>query len=456
MSTFYHRSDRGASNTQLLGTLGGLVLLALLGAIVWAAGRRDAPPPQRYFPVSWSVAPVWPESAEEGDPSRSDTGSAREEARDLAVFLDVSRPIGGFLPWQSTDLEQSPFQALFAQIPPTLVRVSGNTSSSLTYWTVASTVVPVANPQPLRRERFSGIETRLDLAIAELIRGFTSGRLRSAILVTDLIATEDVTGAMGAAKALADWMSASDVRAGRFHLGLLGVHATYRGLAMASCPGLTNLGCRFSEQLQRWVPLQKAESIPFYFLVLGRSPEEVDAIGQQLLAGAIAFDDQARWERLSARAEERPLEGKCELRDPRHPVENQLILIRHSDGGYRCDQGQQVEIACTLPEETGFIPDRARATWPSVRPQIDGDKIVLPLDCKTLRRERPNGELTVTLVGPPPGNADDSWNEWSIENDVDSGSIGKTLQLTSFVATARPRPQEFRMVSGAVLRGGAK
>jgi hypothetical protein len=426
--------------------LAGLVGLALVLALLalWT-GRHPGEEVSQEFPVAWQLAPLWPASP----PAAPEAG--RREALDLAIYFDVSQPLGGFVT-PSRGAALSDYELIFDQVPDRLIAEAGGSRSRLSWWAVATEVTAVERPQPLRRAQFKGKDSRLDLAVAALLEGFAEGRLRAAVLITDLVSTGELTGAMGVAKSLSDSMSSHAVRSGALHAGLLGVRATYWGVETSHCHGAAGRPCWFSEQAQSWRPLPAPTRVPFYVLVLGRSADEVDRIGQGLQATARRHQVDSRWELLSAIARRRQVEGRCRLASPGEPGE-QFTLVREARGEFSCQRRELVEIACTLPHDLQLLGPTLDASWQGARAELRGDGAVLTLDCGALREQPPAADLTLRLTGAPGAAPDPRWQGWSTETDTTTADLGKTLQLDAFLDKVKPRPARMELISSPLLLG---
>lgn len=441
------RSNRGAADATLLWLLLAVGALLVLGLVAFYALRAKGSRSdnQQEFSLSWRLSPSW------GKASPATQPKTRTEPRDLAVHIDLSRPVGGFLPLTSGG-EPSDFEFLVYQMGDRLVAASGGTRSRLQWWGVSEGVVPIERPEPLVRALFAGNNSRLDLSIDSLLRGLGKGKLRAAVLITDLVATEELTGAMGVAKALSDWMSSAQVQGGSFHAGLLGVRVPYWGVQTKHCSGTSLAGCWFSEHAQVWRPLPTVTKVPFYVLVLGIDEAEVRQIGESLLASATGRKVEAHWELFSDSAQTKVLEGSCRISRPGQPG-RQFVLIRQEDATYRCQTGAGVAIECTLPELDALAEPKFESSWPSAQPVLEGGKVTITLDCDELRGHPPTTDLLIRASGPPRLAANPIWEGWSADTDATEASLSRTLQLASFLAKVQPRPEEFEMISGTLLRG---
>ncbi len=140
-----------------------------------------------------------------------------------------------------------------------------------------------ARPQ-IERRIFDGRSTQLDRSMARILSDFRSGRAEAAAIVSDLMATGDVTGPLTLFGALGGWLESADVRTGVFHIGLFGLKADYWGVRVRGCAARAPLGCRFDELRRRWVALETVRQIPVYVLVLGRGAERVVSVMESLQA----------------------------------------------------------------------------------------------------------------------------------------------------------------------------
>lgn len=437
------------SDARLLWTLVTASLLALL--LVLALSARSCSSDNesiRDFSVVWSVKPIWNGSAR---PS-AQKGEVSNKNHSLAIYLDVSQPIGGFLPPPARQQELSALRSLLYWVPDHLVRVSGSTASRVQWHGVSSDVVTIERPDRIDRQLFVGEETRLNLAIAAMIAGLKRREVEAAALVTDLIATEELTGAMGAAQALSDWLDSPEVRGGRFHLGLLGVRAPYWGVSSRNCPATGELGCWYSEQARQFRPLSESVKIPLYVLILGSSQQAVEEMGQGLLSDARSLGFEVRWELLTRASETKKLgPTSCHAHEPGRPEQRQSALFRTREGLSRCLQGDEVELICQLPG-LDLTTSGVRSSWSSVTAEFKEGQLVALLDCDAMREERPARDLILEIEGIPRRESEDPWNEWSTETDELEQKIGRTLQLKYFLEKVRLLPDRLRITSEPLLR----
>jgi len=439
--------------------VGVAVVVASLIGLFGGGQGAEAEFPSR-LEVTWTLSPGWEGSAVSPWHGGADGG-------DLALYLDVSQPMGGFLPPANRGQDFSGFRAVVQLVQDHLVSVAGTAGSRLQWFGLASDAVPFVAPPRLDRRSFNGRETRLDRALGLLTGSLASGRVRAAALISDLNASDGLTGAMGAARPLTAWMASPAVRSGAFHAGLLGVRASYWGVPGSGCPANGELRCWFSERLNAYRPLSRLAQAPFYVLVLGRGREVVEEIGARIKKGAESLGLRPQWELLSAASQARTVTRICKLSEAGHPDIPQLALARDG-GGWRCVQGDRVEVRCDLPLEAAIDQPRPMASWrsPGVdltvarEPQKRGDpgqRLLMTLDCGRLREAPPTGELALRLEGAPLEPAAGPWDEWTSASDEREEDLGRTPQLAYFVDKIRVRPSRLTVVSSPLLRmaGGA-
>ncbi len=442
------RKSRHSSDVILLGILAGAVGVILLLLVVWMANRRGGPSALNKFSVDWSLAPTWKTGSSQSQKP------AQDKPRSLAVYIDVSEPMGGFLAPTTSPNEPSGFGSIVSQLPDELVSVAGGTTSSLQWFYVASGIDgPHGNPGLLRRGRFNGSETRLGSALEQIHRSLDHGEMEMAVLVTDLIDTEDLVGAMGAAKALNDWVHSSPFRTGEFGIGILGVRSTYWGV-FGKCGSRQKAGCWFSEEAQKYHPLTRPMPRPFYILVLGRGLDDVDRLGTKLLEDARELNLDAHWELLSGSSRQQTFTSSCHAWRVEEHGRNteQFALFRNNDRTFECRQGEVVELLCTLPKGIKLDSAKIDVPWPSVQARLRTGQVVLDVDCERLRSKPPEKDLVVTIEDEPQDGWSDTWKEWSAATDEREEDIGRTLRLESFIEKVWLRPDRIRITSGPILK----
>ena len=248
--------------------------VAMVGifSVVACSDGRDAPkPPVEHFRVSGNVEPTWPADDDVVDVIEP---AGDTEPERLRIYLDLSSPMAGFIPLgaATTDnpaADESELRTVAQWIPDHLGRVYAGTP--LQWRGVAQGIEELPQYPRLTRDLFTGTASQIGVAIREILADFQAGRAEGAAIITDLVGTGEQTGALAVARYLTDWLASAPVRSGEFHLGLIGIKATYwGGVHRTLCPPLDGLGCWFSERMPGWKRLEARAVVPFYVLLLGR------------------------------------------------------------------------------------------------------------------------------------------------------------------------------------------
>lgn len=389
------------------------------------------------------------------EPGWSETGPAAEAPEgegELVVYLDVSHPMGGFVPPQASESSPAGLSTVAQLLPGYLVRGYGG----ITRWkTVAEDIRQLVRTPHFDRSLFRGRETFLEPAVEEILEGLQIGRLEAAMLLTDLVATSGPESAMALARPLAPWLRSPAVRAGHFDAGLLGVRSTYWGVHSSSCPARGELGCWYSEQANRYFPLEETIERPFYVLVLGRTdgdPERVQRLGRKLEKELQRLGLDTRWERFSEVRGAREVVLDCSLTKLASENGNrgkQFALVRGDDGAWRCQQDESVEVVCRLkPKEAGsplpLLGGEVHQPWVQIHLE-DGDLHAV-VDCARIRSDSQGGELRFENLraGASPKPPVD-WSSWTSFSDQQAEDLRGTLQLALFLEELRMRPPEYRV-----------
>ncbi len=460
------------SPRQQLEILGGaLGFVVLLGLVVLAArslGRPHQAPLER-LSRSCRLEPVWERELGAPAPRTEPVTGAR---RRLAVYLDTSEPMGGFVP-PSTDDATTPLARLLAVLPDHLQAAEAG-PAEVTWWSVAEEVAELERPTRWTQSLFRGTQSRLRPAVTRMVRETLAGRLDLVVLVTDLAATEaDTLGAMAAANAFEEQSYAARARAGDLHLGLFGVRAPYLGAVRPACGAPAGLGCRFSERLGRWAPVSRPLRAAVYFLVLGRQRSAVVSLAERLGTSAREAGLEPWFELLTEETTPREVTASCVAVDEQGRLTRQFTLAVDPAGRARCANSRIVRLLCELewliPAEApgpqarsgsgpapwswqGFFPRGTSASWPGVSVQAANQRLDLELDCGAVRRAAPPEDLELKLSGGRATPSRPDWAPWSTETDETEASVGKTLLLSSFVERLRPVPTSYRLVCPAFLR----
>ena len=431
--------------------------VSLLG--LGSCGGGDAPQSQlaTSFDVSAAIEPVWPESS----PLESVViDSAQDQSPRLAIYLDLSSPMSGFVPPRGVEgdaggVAGGELRTVAQWIPDHLGRVYPGVP--LQWHGVAESVEALPQYPVFRRDIFTGTESRLSLAMEEILADLRTGRAQGGAIITDLVGTGELTGALDVARYLVPWLASAERRAGDFHFGLIGVTGTYWGaFHRTRCPRADGmLGCWYSERMPGWKPrLQAPVSAPFYVLLFGRSAEALHEIAGSVRRDAATQEIEAVWELLTEAGSEKPrAEVAFEaLPEGGEPGETQYALWRDNDDGtYGCNAGGTVELRGTFADGSRFIPTEASlAPGPGGTPslftvELNGERLEVQVDCDAVRESDSLPALRLSIWGtmqPPdrPG-----WNDWSTPDDNTAEHPGATLQLRYFVEETRVAPAYYRI-----------
>lgn len=445
--------DRVAARVRLSACTAAGLSMALIGS---ACG--DGPPPPRDdFTVDAEFEPEWA-TPPTPDPVPESAGDSAGKA--IVIYVDLSTPMAGFLPM---DVSHQPgdgtvtnhFRAVSQWVPDHLTRVYPG--ATLDWRGVGRGIRNLGEYPRFERSLFDATATRLDLAIQEAISDLRTGRSEAVAVVTDLLGTGELTGALAVSRYLVPWLESEAVRSGEHHLGLLGVKANYWGGIAPSCPPQDGLGCWFSERGGGWRRLNEVGQTPFYVLLMGRNPESVSTIIESIQRDAGTVEIEAVSELLTKKTLRRTVGMMCGMRTP--DGQQQYALRREEGGHYSCVRNDPFLISCGF--DGGFATDDVTVGESGggfearVVPGNGGFEIAV--DCGSLRNQEPSPDLLLDITG---GFGTDSdmppWDEWSIETDDVAGFPGRTLQLRYFIEEVRLIPARYRARRLPVLLGGKR
>ena len=409
------------------------------------------------FDVSAGIEPVWPESTPL--PSVA-VDSAQDQSHRLAIYLDLSSPMSGFVPppgggEDAGVVAGGELRAVAQWVPDHLGRVYPGVP--LGWHGVAEGVEALPQYPVFRRDIFSGTESRLSLAIEEIIADLRTGRAEGGAIITDLVGTGELTGALDVARYLVPWLTSAERRAGDFHFGLIGVRGSYWGAFHSTrCPRAGDaLGCWFSERMPGWKPrLQAPVDVPFYILLFGLSAEALNEVAASVQRDAASQEIEAVWELLTAAGSEQPrVEVAFEaFPEGGSPGEDQYALWRQDGGTYGCyPSGGTVELRGTFAAGSRFSPmDASVGLGPTGTPspftvELDGERLEVRVDCDAVLELDPVPALRLSIRGTmePPDRP--SWDDWSTPDDNTAEHPGATLQLRYFVEETRVEPASYRI-----------
>lgn len=436
------------TNNNILVMLGGVGVLALIALVMSISGGAADDRPLEGFSLRAEAIPMWAD-----DIVKVPRTNRPEESEVLEVHLDISYPMGGFLPFASSGDDFSALRTVAQFVPDHLSRAYGRTDVSIKWRGIGHELVDLPESPRIVRRLFNGTSTRLDLSIKEILSDLQSGRAEAAALVTDLMATGEMTGPLAVAKELSDWLRSDDVRSGLFHVGLLGVKAEYWGVTQEEvCPEKSGLGCWFSERNPGFRRLDSVVRAPFYVLVMGKGADAVDNVGRSIQDDAQRLGLETRWDLLTSdsRSFDTTMSCTAHKRSDSGEIQDQFALFREESGQYRCVRQETVILSCDLG--SGLRPKSVRATDTESTPisaldaKIVGAGIEIAVDCERLRTQPPSSDLGLEVVGTIEAAKTNSWADWSSESDELAEHLGRTLQLRYFVEEVRLHPNAYQIM----------
>ena len=403
----------------------------------------------------------------------------------VEIHLDVSYPMAGFLPPRSPD-RLSTYQVIAQNVSHHMARVYGGTEVSIRWHRVGQDLRDLPRSPRIQHDLFNGPSTRLDLSIERILSDLKSGRTEAAALVTDLMATGEVTGPLVVSSQLGEWLRSDHVQSGEFHIGLFGAKAEYWGVTHPDqCPPGPSLGCWYDERVRRFRRLESVARIPFYVVVLGRGAEAVTSVMESLQRGIDEMDlgIEAQWELMThkSRGFETVLSCEVGVRGNGDEPQPQYALSRDDSGLYRCVRDGMVTLFCEFDVgEDSFLPTEGRAIWTRTstddldvgnrddtgRTELvhttglpDGLRVhdtrllQVDVDCSAIQNlplVDASLQLGLEVTGSAirPNKPDVDWSGWSTE----LAALGKTLHLDGFVQAVRIEPDRYRVELPGILR----
>lgn len=422
--------------------------------------------------IEASFRPQWNSTAQlpEIDASDADGGST------VSIYLDLSTPMGGFLPVDaSRESGANQYRAVVQWVSDHL---TGSYPSAVQAWkAVGDDVRDLPGLPLLTRNDFGHSRSRIDLVVREAIADVWSGRSPAAAIVSDLLVTgsDGTVGANELIPILEPWIHSPAGHDGRLHVGLLGVYARYWGAASSTCRIIDGLGCWYSERGREWRRMDAMTPRPFYVLLIGSGAAELDrimaSIDRDVTDGTGAQSDpiQTQHERLTRGSAVRARQGRCvvfedhDYQEPRARARS-FSLRLNGDGTYTALRDDAATLACTIDgfrrseppvlvrggedgedAESGFV---VPAMWP------DEAEIAVSVYPEFLR-DPPALELTVMVQGRldfGPQDQHPSWIGWSNSGDDVSEFPATTIRLRELVDGLRLIP-DFYEATVEVLRG---
>ena len=403
------------------------------------------------FLPQWESAPA--------PPPALDDAVAFGDAGTVAIYLDVSSPMGGFVPVDGAPPREgtgaNPFRTVVQWVPDHLTRAYP--SATLEWRAVGEDVRPISGIPRMERSDFAARASRIDLAIRGALADLQSGRSEAAALVTDLLGTGEnlAPGPLALLQHLRPWLESTLVRSGELHLGILGAKAAYWGVASRGCPLRAGMGCWYSERGGEWRRMEEVAPAPFYVLLMGRDADAINTVLGSIQGDAEGQDIEVLAELLTSASLPRQTAGTCLAfaREDNQRTRQYSLRVRDY-GEYACVRDEPSTLACRFDQ--GMRPTDARIVDPSDGFAVAGgdgsdDEFEIGVRCDALPRPEP--DLVVDVEGTFAGDAQrPPWDEWSIETDDLFSFPGKTLQLRYFVQDARLAPDFHRADSVLILR----
>ncbi len=477
MDTNRRDSRRSATPGMIIAAL---VVIILVIAFV-ACGGPEGEPLTSWNP-SGTVKPVWHGSSMLADTSET----IYETSSVVEIHLDISSPMAGFLPLLPDSDASSTFREIVLNLPSHMAREYRGANVAMEWWGVGGGLQQLQVSPRIQRSLFNGRSTRLDLSIEKMLSDLNSGRAEAAALVTDLMATSDVTGPIAISSKLSEWLRSKQVRKENFHMGLFGAKAEYWGVTHSTqCPPRlrSSLGCWFDERSQRYQRLESIGSIPFYVVILGRGADRVRSVMESLKDGVRELSDsiEVKQELVTINTRDFDTEMSCEAgkRAGDGSLANQFALWVNESDHCACRRSEKITIRCDPPKalnsfqevEAGWTRQSsssnptpedttARSLLPeTILPWISESSLEFDISCEDIiekvseirqrNEKRADLKLSLSVTGST-AQADSAiidWDSWSTQRAV----LDKTLHLDSFVDAIRIQPDQYHITFPSVL-----
>ena len=393
-----------------------------------------------------------------------------EEPSRIGVYIDVSTPVGGFLPLSGRAGQETSTLRTLAQLASEhVLRRYGGGGASIEWRGIGHRLSSTRAPRELTRGDFKGQSTRLELVLTEAFADFQSGRAEVVAVVTDLMATDKLVGPLAIAPQIADWLATEDVRSGEFHLAMLAVRADYWGVTHASgCPERAGLGCWYCERCEadrRYHRLTGIEKLPLYAVLAGRGREALVDVVESIHSDLVGLGIEAQWELLTAASLAVQETLSCEVferSDSGERSQPQWVL-RQDESGFDCLKSASAEFACRLENgmelmsaaveqeqaPVDLAPEQVWEPLPEVfSAAVSSDELEVSVDCGLLRGwpnldDSPAREVRLEVAAKAlPDERTSAWESWSSTLE----EMGRTVQLAPFVDRLRLKPDDYRIV----------
>ena len=437
-------------------------------AIPTAGPELDAIPIAAEFVPRWDSPPTTSPDEDAEDPENPENPYAAQVPRTAVIHLDVSRPMGGFLPVgaaaeQQEEVGANQFRTIVQWVPDQLTRAYP--TATLAWRLVGEDVRPVSELPRLVRSGFAASASRIDLALGTALAELQSGQSDVAVLVSDLLGTGEnlPPGPLALLPHLQPWLESELVRTGELHLGIIGAKAAYWGVESRTCPLRDGLGCWYSERGREWRRMDDVALAPFYVLLMGRDADAMATILESIADDAQGQGIETVTELLTGASRHRNATGSCAAFAWDDDRRTRQYSLRLDDDQYACVRDEPATLACAF--DGGLRPTEVRLTDstdptdPTAGFAVDSDDIgpdgefEIGVHCEVLRATDPLPDLLVDVRGtftedaPPP-----PWDDWSIDTDDVPSFPRGTLQLRYFVQDVRLAPDHHVTDSLRILR----
>ena len=149
-------------------------------------------------PLTATAAPAW-------DEPQTGVASPSGDPEFVEIHLDVSSPMAGYIP-PGGDGDLSVFQFVAQNAAQHMARVYGNAEAPVRWVGVGHELRSLGVRPQIERRIFDGRSTQLDRSMDRILGNFRTGRAEAAALVSDLMATGDVTGPLTLFGSLSEWL----------------------------------------------------------------------------------------------------------------------------------------------------------------------------------------------------------------------------------------------------------
>ena len=439
-----HRSE-----LLLIGVVVGIGLLGLMTWLVFFNRDSGKRVPVDKLSATWTLTPNWTKPPE--------LHSFKDGAGgELAIFVDCSEPMGGFLPPGDAASESSSLASLIRLAPQQLASIDSGKRSEPVWYSIEDTVdmIPVAVSNTQARSNkstakqahcvapkdtrgfYNGSDSRIDRAAEDIFKRLEAGKIEAAVVITDLVATGRLIGAQGMAQAMRERISSSVVRDGELAFGLVGVKARYWGVRG---------GQRLSEERGIWLALPPGVSkAPLYALVFARSPEAAKKVlnGLSTELSGLGFEEVQSELLTEASAISTPEMEDCTVLPLDSDKKRQFALFPAGEK-LRCARSETILLTCPLPASLKNIEPVSGANLNSLTIEQAQGALQVELDCKEQRKHGSSFDLELELRGDSTEIVEEAWEDWSSVTDDRDEDIGKTLNLKLFFERVRLRPDAY-------------